>query len=158
MHWIGMSVCVLALLVGGCADETPDTGGQVLGEGGFSPLPPTGGGGGGTSTAGGGSETGIPTETGTETTTGEEVSGEPTETGEVTGEETEVETGEESEETGASSGDFCDDNVPCTLQTVLQPNGSCSGGLFICGDCAGSGCEVEEDCAPLNDDNACNGT
>lgn len=52
---------------------------------------------------------------------------------------------------------WCDDKVPCTIETVLTEDGKCEGGKFICGDCAGSGCNFASDCTPFNDDNPCNG-
>jgi len=51
----------------------------------------------------------------------------------------------------------CDDKVPCTIETYLSDDGKCEGGKFICGDCAGSGCNFDSDCTPFNDQNPCNG-
>ena len=52
---------------------------------------------------------------------------------------------------------YCDDKIPCTIETILSDEGKCEGGKFICGDCAGSGCNFDSDCTPFNDDNPCNG-
>ena len=70
---------------------------------------------------------------------------------------TEVDTGDEPDDDVVSTPVPCDDGIPCTIETVLDENGSCSGGRFLCGDCVGSVCENNGDCEPFFDGNACNG-
>jgi len=77
----------------------------------------------------------------------------------VTQEDTfvEVDVSEPPEEDVITEDIPCDDGIPCTIDTVLGANGSCSGGRFLCGDCVGSACVEDADCAPFLDGNACNG-